>query len=111
VDGNGTVWVASGFGSVSALTSAGLAALNGPIGTAANLRNPASINVDSAGSLWLANTGNNTVTEIIGVAAPVTTPLAQSVVDSSTSTWNTTVPPSDPPIFQGSIAHTVGVRH
>ncbi len=108
VDGNGTVWVASGFGSVSALTPAGLAALNGPIGTAANLKNPASINVDSAGSLWLANSGNNTVTEIIGVAAPVTTPLAQSVVNS---VIRIIVPPPNLPIFQGSVVNnTVGVH-
>jgi hypothetical protein len=47
------------------------------------LSNPASISIDPTGSLWIANSGNNTVTEIIGVAAPVTTPLAQSVVNNT----------------------------
>jgi hypothetical protein len=83
VDGNGTVWIANGGGSVSALTPSGTAAETVPIGSAANLSNPASISIDPTGSLWIANSGNNTVTEIIGVAAPVTTPLAQSVVNNT----------------------------
>jgi hypothetical protein len=42
--------------------------------------------VDSAGSLWIANSGNNTVTEVIGVAAPVTTPIVSAVNNNSPGT-------------------------
>jgi hypothetical protein len=37
---------------------------------------PAAIAVDNSGDVWIANKGNSTVTEIIGSATPVTTPLA-----------------------------------
>jgi hypothetical protein len=64
----------------------GAPALASPIGAAAGLSAPASINVDTAGSLWIANAGNNTVTEIIGVAAPVVTPVSTAVTYSTLAT-------------------------
>jgi sugar lactone lactonase YvrE len=81
IDGSGTVWIANGNGTVSALNSKGSAALaNGtPVAAGGNLNAPASVSVDTAGSLWIANTGNNTVTEVLGVAAPVVTPIAAGV--------------------------------
>jgi hypothetical protein len=36
--------------------------------------------------VWVANTGNGTVTEIIGAAAPVVTPTVTSVVNATPGT-------------------------
>ena len=49
--------------------AAGFGSLNTPIGVA----------IDPSGSIWTANSGSNTVSKFIGLAAPVTTPLAASV--------------------------------
>ena len=90
VDGLGTVWVANGNGSVSAWSNSGVAGgaagLSGAVGTAGNISQPTSIQVDSAGSLWIANAGNDTVTEMIGAAAPVTTPALLGVLSGTPGT-------------------------
>jgi sugar lactone lactonase YvrE len=41
-----------------------------------SLSSPTAVAVDSSGSIWITNAGNNTVSKFIGLAAPVTTPLA-----------------------------------
>jgi len=51
------------------LTGFGYGSLNLPIGVA----------LDSSGSIWVTNSGSNTVAKFIGLAAPVTTPLAANV--------------------------------
>jgi len=38
--------------------------------------NPEALAVDNAGNVWVANQGNSTVVELIGLATPVTTPLS-----------------------------------
>jgi hypothetical protein len=45
-------------------------------GTDAALLQPYSLAIDSSGNIWVANFGNNTLTQFIGLAAPVKTPLA-----------------------------------
>lgn len=79
IDGAGRVWIANGNNTVSALNNDGTVATGAtPVATAAGLNAPASLTVDSAGSLWISNSGTgagaNTVTEVIGVAAPVVAP-------------------------------------
>jgi hypothetical protein len=70
-------WVANGsasgglsqwlYGASAAVSpAAGFGSLNAPVGVA----------VDNSGSVWTANSGSNTVTKFIGLAAPVVTPLA-----------------------------------
>jgi len=49
--------------------TAGYGSLNGPVGVA----------VDASGSVWTTNSGANTVSKFIGLAAPVTTPVAANV--------------------------------
>jgi hypothetical protein len=49
--------------------AAGYGSLNAPVGVA----------VDSSGSVWTTNSGNNTVSKFIGLAAPVVTPIAMNV--------------------------------
>jgi streptogramin lyase len=82
VDGAGTVWVANYRGpSISELapsTSSTPGALLSPTagwGPDAQLLEAFAIAVDPSGNLWTTNFGNNTLTEFVGMAAPVKTPL------------------------------------
>lgn len=83
VDGAGTVWIANYQGnSLSELGGASstapgtfLSPTNG-FGSDASLLDPYGLAIDASGNLWLSNSGKNTLTEFIGVAAPVKTPLA-----------------------------------
>lgn len=83
VDGAGTVWVANYQGnSLSELGGASSAAPgtflspSSGFGADASLLDPYGLAIDASGNLWLSNSGKNTLTEFIGVAAPVKTPLA-----------------------------------
>jgi sugar lactone lactonase YvrE len=74
VDGAGQIWIANTNGSVSVLLNTGSAespatGYNGPGST------PAGIAVDISGSVWVPSKTGNSVTRILGVAAPVV-PLA-----------------------------------
>ncbi len=83
VDGAGTVWVANYQGnSLSELSGASSTAPgsflspSSGFGADASLLDPYALAIDASGNLWLTNSGKNTLTEFIGVAAPVKTPLA-----------------------------------
>jgi streptogramin lyase len=43
------------------------------------LSSPTAVAVDASGDVWTANSGDNSVTQFIGLATPVTTPLATNV--------------------------------
>ena len=78
LDGNGNVWTTSAVnpGSVFAFTSTG-----SPLTPAAglgNLNQPTNLAVDASGNLWVTSAGDNSVTEFIGLATAVTTPLVAS---------------------------------
>jgi hypothetical protein len=52
------------------------AATSGPGGyTASGLNLPTSVAIDGSGDTWVANNGSNTISEFIGVATPVVTPI------------------------------------
>lgn len=83
VDGAGTVWVANYQG--NSLSELGGASSTAPgtflsptsgFGADASLLDPYGLAIDASGNLWLSNSGKNTLTEFIGVAAPVRTPVA-----------------------------------
>jgi hypothetical protein len=86
VDGASRLWVAnSGAGStgcngtVAANVTLVDESANGTAYTSASLSNgPLSMAVDNAGNLWVL-LSNNTVTEYVGLATPVVTPLALGV--------------------------------
>jgi streptogramin lyase len=71
-DGNGTAWFAnstsiSAFSGVSAITpTAGLGMLSAPVAIA----------IDPSGNVWTANSGDNSVAVFVGLASPMSTPLA-----------------------------------
>jgi hypothetical protein len=83
IDGDGDVWAAnnlspSGAGnSISEFNSSGVPLSPGSGYTGGGLNGPLAIAIDAAGNLWVINNTNtnSSVTEFIGTAAPVTTPL------------------------------------
>jgi trimeric autotransporter adhesin len=85
VDGNSNVWVANGNGTLSVFNSTGSPVSAIPVAAAGNMSQPASVNIDAAGSVWIANAGNNTVTEIVGVAAPSPV-LVNAVINATPGT-------------------------
>ena len=83
VDGLDNVWVAN-FGantSVTELNNSGVALSPAKGFTGGGMAGPYHIAVDGSGNVWVSNntTGSNSVTEIVGAAAPVVTPLALAV--------------------------------
>ena len=85
IDGSGNAWVsnigsAKGLGnSITELSSTG-AAISGPLGfTESSLAAPQGIAIDGSGDVWVANE-IDTVTEFIGAATPVVTPLVANLI-------------------------------
>jgi streptogramin lyase len=83
VDGTGAVWVANVFG--NSLSEIGGPSSSAPgsfvspstgFGSDAALLQPYGVAIDASGNLWVSNFGNSTLTQFVGVAAPVKTPLA-----------------------------------
>jgi streptogramin lyase len=96
-DGNGTAWVANANSSISVFSSAGVAlsanAYTAAAGSAsAPLAHPNSIAVDASGNVWMTNCGTyctgtagnpGSVTQFIGAATPVATPLAAAIAGNT----------------------------
>ena len=74
VDASGRVWVVNGTGTISSLRTDGSPASPTAYSNP-DLKGPISVSVDFKGSVWVANESSNSVTEVIGVAAPTVTPL------------------------------------
>ncbi len=82
VDGVGNVWVANYFGnSISEILGQGTGQAGTVIapttgyGKDAGLNGPYGIAVDASGDVWVSNSGANTLTNFLGLAMPVKTPL------------------------------------
>jgi len=75
-----SVWVANSAtsGSLAQLTY-GSATAASPAAGFGSLNTPTGVAVDASGSVWTANSGSNTVTQFIGLAVPVTTPISANV--------------------------------
>jgi ligand-binding sensor domain-containing protein len=83
IDGDGTVWIANANGSVSALSNAGTALSPGTgYPAAVTASSTGGIAVDLSGNVWVTSSGGNTVTEILGAAAPVA-PLSTSLANKT----------------------------
>jgi hypothetical protein len=90
IDGLGNVWVTnykSAAGTVSELSSAG-AAISPGVGFAHTYAGAYGLAIDASGNVWIGNgssgaaassTAQGFITEIVGQAAPVVTPLAASL--------------------------------
>jgi len=85
IDGLGNVWVANfasnNFnGSISEFSASGvpISGANGYIGSGVN--QPYSLAIDPSGNVWVAtDNGESSLTEFVGAAAPVVTPIAAGV--------------------------------
>jgi hypothetical protein len=72
--------------SVSELSNAG-APISGPNGfVSGNMQHPGAIAIDGSGNAWIANYYTTSITEMIGVAAPVVTPLSVGVKNNTLGT-------------------------
>ncbi len=86
IDGAGTAWVTNFLGNsiseVSGSSSSAPGTFLSPstgFGSDAAILQPYGLAIDASGSIWVSNFGNNTLTQFLGVAAPVKTPLVGPV--------------------------------
>jgi uncharacterized repeat protein (TIGR02543 family) len=79
IDGQGEIWVANGDNTISVVSKS--AAPVGHYTVPVNAVSAATL--DSSGNLWLTSTGDGSLTEVIGVAAPVTTPTTTAVKNNT----------------------------
>jgi hypothetical protein len=91
VDGAGNAWVTNFNGALSEISSGGAPLSPATTGfTGGGLDNPTGVAVDGSGDVWVANNDssnpNSGVTEFIGAAAPVVTPLPVGVVNNTLGT-------------------------
>ncbi len=82
IDGAGSVWVTAyrgnviaGFGAASNGAASAVLSPAAGFGLDAGLSEPFGTAVDASGNLWVANFGNNTVVQFIGLTAPARTPV------------------------------------
>jgi PKD repeat protein len=90
IDGSGNAWVSNQGNplegcSVSEFSNSGVA-LSGPNGYSAFVGGqPDAIALDGSGDVWVACTDNNFVTEFLGAAVPVVTPLVAGLPSTPTA--------------------------
>jgi streptogramin lyase len=81
IDGAGTVWICNFRGPSLTELAGSTASAPGTVlspavglGSDAGLLEAYSLAIDASGNLWVSNKGSNTLTQFIGLAAPVRTP-------------------------------------
>ena len=88
IDGVGNVWVPD-LGNNNLFEMSPSGAILSPTGgftAGTTFSSPFGTGIDASGNLWVANLGNSTITKIVGLAAPVTTPLATAVANNTLGT-------------------------
>jgi sugar lactone lactonase YvrE len=88
IDGSGNVWTANLLGgSVAELSNTGsiLSGANGYGYNAGSIDLPDAIAVDGSGNVWIGNLAGG-ITELVGAATPVVTPLAVGVENNALGT-------------------------
>ena len=83
IDGASQIWVTNNNGSVSLFNNSGTALTPSTGYTDSSLSTPSGIAIDLGGSVWIANQGNNSVTRILGAAAPAA-PLSTAAANKTT---------------------------
>ncbi|MGA7156937.1 MAG: NHL repeat-containing protein [Acidobacteriaceae bacterium] len=78
IDGSNNIWVASNASpyALSEFNNAGTAITSCSGYQGGTLNTPSFLAIDASGDVWVPNKGSNSVTEIIGAATPVVTPLS-----------------------------------
>ena len=72
----------AGNGSVSEFTSAGVPVGNG-FAVAPGLSIPSALAIDPSGNIWVTDAISTSLTEYLGLASPVVTPLASAVATNN----------------------------
>ncbi len=85
IDGAGMVWIANTNSTLSVLNPAGTA-VSPTSGYPASTASPNSLTIDASGNVWITNSGDNSLTEVVGAAAPVNTPLTTAVANNNLGT-------------------------
>ncbi len=88
IDGGGQVWITNNSNSISVFNSSGSAVsatayTGGSSASPTSLNKPTGVAIDASGNLWIANSGGNSVTEVIGAAAPTVSPIAAGVANNT----------------------------
>jgi streptogramin lyase len=80
IDGGGNIWVADGNAHVAEFSNSG-APLCATEFTSGQNYGPGGVAVDGSGNVWLSSyNGNGNISEIVGAATPVVTPIAASLI-------------------------------
>ncbi len=81
IDGSGSVWATNNLSDSVSKCSNGATEISPSSGyTGGGLSNPFSIAIDSSGNVWVGNYGGNgSITEFVGAAPPVMTPIASAL--------------------------------
>jgi sugar lactone lactonase YvrE len=83
IDGVGHVFIADLSNALTELNNDGSAISPASGYTDSSISVPVGIAVDGSGNVWLANYSGNSVTEFVGVGAPVVTPIAAGVANNT----------------------------
>jgi len=77
VDGSANVWVTNlnTAGTLSKVVASSATALTPSTGLG-SLNAPAGVAVDLSGNVWTANSGDNTISEFVGLGSPTVTPIS-----------------------------------
>jgi streptogramin lyase len=79
IAGDGSVWIANTNSTLANLTNNGTPLSPNAGYNGGGLSTPTGLAIDSSGNIWVTNTADSSLTEFVGAAAPVVTPLAAAV--------------------------------
>jgi hypothetical protein len=77
------VWIANANNTLSLLQSDGTAVSPAGGFSGGGLNVPAALAIDGSGNVWVANSGDSSLTEFLGAADPVVTPLATAAKNAT----------------------------
>ena len=85
IDGAGNIWVIGSSKAWSEFSSAGVAISPSTGYLGGNVANRYGVAIDGSGNVWGADYSDNTVSELVGAAVPVITPIAAGLPVSPTT--------------------------
>jgi hypothetical protein len=85
IDGSNQVWIPNSSGGTLAVFSSGGTQVTPNTGYTVGTSAPTSIAIDISGNVWVVNSSSNSVTKVLGAAAP-TIPLATGVATGKPAT-------------------------
>ncbi len=83
IAGDGSVWIANTNSTVATLANSGSALSPASGYNGGGLDSPTGLAIDGSGNVWVSNAGDSSLTEFVGAASPVVTPLAAAVKNNN----------------------------